>query len=46
MPERKFEHGKWKLKWKRYLRPFGRDDNEENRQVDRQPGWNSYNEDY
>jgi peptidoglycan hydrolase-like protein with peptidoglycan-binding domain len=46
MPVRKFKHGKWKLKWKRYHRPFGSDDDEENRQVDRQPGWNSYNEDY
>jgi hypothetical protein len=46
MPARKFKHGKWKLKWKRYYRPFGSDDDEENRQVDRQPGWNPYNGDY
>jgi hypothetical protein len=46
MPVRKFKHGKWKVKWKRYHRPFGSDDDEENRQVDRQPGWNRYNEDY
>jgi len=46
MPVRKFKHGKWKLKWKRYHRAFGSDDDEENRRVDRQPGWNPYNEDY
>src|SRR5262249_30356528 len=34
MPVRKFKHGKWKVKWKRYQRPFGSDDDEENRQVD------------
>jgi len=45
-PVRKFKHGKWKVKWKRYYRPFGSDDDEENRQVDRQPSWNPYNEDY
>ena len=43
---RKFKHGKWKLKWKRYYRPSGSDDDEENRQADRQPGWKPYNGDY
>jgi peptidoglycan hydrolase-like protein with peptidoglycan-binding domain len=45
MPVRKFKHGKWKVKWKRYHRPFGGEDGDEDRQVNSQYGWNRYNED-
>lgn len=29
MPVRKFKHGKWKKKWKRYHRPFGGDEDQQ-----------------
>jgi peptidoglycan hydrolase-like protein with peptidoglycan-binding domain len=45
MPVRKFKHGKWKVKWKRYHRPFGGEDGDEDRQANSQSGWNLYNED-
>jgi hypothetical protein len=45
MPVRKFKHGKWKVKWKRYHRPFGGEDSDEDRQANRELGWNPYNED-
>jgi peptidoglycan hydrolase-like protein with peptidoglycan-binding domain len=45
MPVRKFKHGKWKMKWKRYHRPLG-DDGDEDRQVNGQSAWNTSNEDY
>jgi len=45
MPVRKFKNGKWKMKWKRYHRPFG-DENNRDRTVNSQPDWNPYNEDY
>ena len=44
MPVRKFKHGKWKVKWKRYHRPFGGEDGDEDRQANSEPGWNPYNE--
>jgi peptidoglycan hydrolase-like protein with peptidoglycan-binding domain len=42
MPLRKFKHGKWKVKWKRYL---GGEDADEDRQANSEPGWNLYNGD-
>jgi len=45
MPVRKFKHGKWKMKWKRYHRQLGEDGNED-RPANSEPGWNTYNEDY
>ena len=44
MPVRKFKHGKWKVKWKRYHRPFGGEDGDEDRQASSEPGWNPYND--
>jgi hypothetical protein len=29
MPVRKLKHGKWKMKWKRYHRPFGGENSDE-----------------
>src|SRR5262245_8320336 len=46
MPVRKFKHGKWKVKWKRYHRPFIGEDDDGDRQVNSQPGSNPYSEDY
>jgi peptidoglycan hydrolase-like protein with peptidoglycan-binding domain len=45
MPVRKFKHGKWKMKWKRYHRPFSGEDGDEDRQANTEAGWNRYNED-
>lgn len=44
MPVRKFKHGKWKVKWKRYHRPLGGEEGDEDRQASSEPGWNTYNE--
>jgi peptidoglycan hydrolase-like protein with peptidoglycan-binding domain len=44
MPMRKFKHGKWKVKWKRYHRPFGGEDGDEDRQANSEYGWNGYND--
>ena len=44
IPVTKFKHGKWKVKWKRYHRPFGGEDGDEDRQAN-EPGWNPYNQD-
>jgi peptidoglycan hydrolase-like protein with peptidoglycan-binding domain len=44
MPARKFKHGKWKVKWKRYHRPFGSEDGGEDQQANSEPGWNPYND--
>lgn len=46
MPVRKFKHGKWKMKWKRYHRSFGGEDGDQDREVNSQSGFNSYSEDY
>ena len=43
MPVTKFKHGKWKVKWKKYHRPFGGEDGDEERQANSEPGWNPYN---
>ena len=40
MPVKKFKHGKWKLKWKRYHRSFDGEDGAEDRQANSEPGWN------
>jgi peptidoglycan hydrolase-like protein with peptidoglycan-binding domain len=45
MPVRKFKHGKWKVTWKRYHRPFDGEDGDEGRQATSEPGWNPYSED-
>ena len=45
IPVTKFKHGKWKVKWKRYHRPFGDEDGDEDRQANSEPGWNPYNQD-
>jgi len=45
MPVRKFKHGKWKVKWKRYHRPFGGEDGDDDRQANGEPGCNPYNHD-
>jgi len=45
MPVRKFKHGKWKVKWKKYHRPFGGEDGDEGREANSEPGWNAYNAD-
>jgi peptidoglycan hydrolase-like protein with peptidoglycan-binding domain len=46
MPVRKFKHGKWKAKWKRYHRAFSREYGDEDRQATTEPVWNTYNQDY
>jgi peptidoglycan hydrolase-like protein with peptidoglycan-binding domain len=45
VPVRKFKHGKWKVKWKSYERPWTNDDVDEDRQANSGPGGNPYNED-
>jgi peptidoglycan hydrolase-like protein with peptidoglycan-binding domain len=45
IPVTKFKHGKWKVKWKKYHRPFGGEDGDEDRQANSEPGWNPYNDD-
>jgi peptidoglycan hydrolase-like protein with peptidoglycan-binding domain len=44
MPIKKFKHGKWKVKWKKSHRPFGGEDDDEDRQANSEPGWNPYNQ--
>jgi peptidoglycan hydrolase-like protein with peptidoglycan-binding domain len=45
MPVRKFKHGKWKVKWKRYHRPFNGENGDEDRQANSEPSLNPYTED-
>ncbi len=45
MPVRKLKNGKWKMKWKRYYRPFAVQEGDEAPQADSEPGWNPYNRD-
>ena len=45
MPVTKFKHGKWKVKWKRFHRPFDGEDADEDRQVNSKAGGDPYNED-
>jgi len=46
MPVKKFKHGKWKMRWKRYHRPFDGEESDEDRQARSEPDWNSYNDNY
>ena len=45
MPVRKFKHGKWKVKWKRYYRPFSGEDGDKDSHPDSESGLNPYNDD-
>jgi peptidoglycan hydrolase-like protein with peptidoglycan-binding domain len=45
IPVRKFKHGKWKVKWKKYQREWGDEAGDEDRQANREYGWRSYNDD-
>ena len=45
IPVTKFKHGKWKVKWKKYHRSWGGEDGDEDRQTNREYGWNRSNED-
>jgi peptidoglycan hydrolase-like protein with peptidoglycan-binding domain len=45
VPVTKFKHGKWKVKWKKYHRPWGDDHGDEDQQANSEYGSNPYNED-
>ena len=45
VPITKFKHGKWKVKWKKYHRPFGGEDGDEERQANSDASWDPYNQD-
>ena len=45
VPVRKFKHGKWKEKWKKYHRPSNNENGDEDRQANREYGSRNYNED-
>lgn len=45
IPVTKFKHGKWKVKWKQYHRPWGGEHGDEDQQANSEYGWNLYNED-
>lgn len=45
IPMRKFKHGKWKVKWKSYERPWSNDDRGEQREANSDNNLNEYNED-
>ena len=45
MPVTKFKHGKWKVKWKKYQRPFGGEDGDKERQANSDASWDPYNQD-
>ena len=40
MPVKKFKHGKWKMKWKKYYRQPGDERGDEDRQANSEYGWN------
>ena len=42
---RKFKHGKWKEKWKKYHRPLNNENGDDDRQANSEYGWNRYNDD-
>jgi peptidoglycan hydrolase-like protein with peptidoglycan-binding domain len=44
MPVKKFKHGKWKMKWKKYYRQPGDEHGDEDRQANSEYGWNSNND--
>jgi peptidoglycan hydrolase-like protein with peptidoglycan-binding domain len=45
VPVTKFKHGKWKVKWKQYHRPWGGEHGDEEQQASSEHGLNLYNED-
>ena len=45
IPVTKFKHGKWKVKWKKYQRPFGNEYGDEDRQANGKYEWRGYNDD-
>ena len=45
IPVTKFKHGKWKVKWKKYQRPFGNEYGDEDRQANGEYEWRGYNDD-
>jgi peptidoglycan hydrolase-like protein with peptidoglycan-binding domain len=45
MPVTKFKHGKWKVKWKKSHRPFGRENGDEDEQANSGAAWNPYSSD-
>ena len=42
IPVRKFKHGEWKTKWKKYRRPWGGVHSDEDRQPNRVQRWRDY----
>ena len=42
IPVTKFKHGKWKVKWKQYHRPWGGEHGDEDQQANSEYGWNGY----
>jgi peptidoglycan hydrolase-like protein with peptidoglycan-binding domain len=45
VPVRKFKHGKWKVKWKKFHRPWVGEDDDEARQANSEYEWHGYNDD-
>ena len=45
IPVRKFKHGKWKVKWKKYDRSFASEPVDGDRQANSESDWNLYDED-
>ena len=45
VPVTKFKHGKWKVKWKQYHRPWGGEHGDDDQQASSEHGLNLYNED-
>jgi peptidoglycan hydrolase-like protein with peptidoglycan-binding domain len=45
VPVTKFKHGKWKVKWKQYHRPWGGEPGDDDQQASSEHGLNLYNED-
>jgi len=41
---RKFKHGKWKEKWKKYHRPLNNENGDDDRQANSEYGWDRYND--
>ena len=44
MPVKKFKHGKWKMKWKKYYRQPGDERGDEDRQANSGYGWSANND--
>jgi len=42
VPVTKFKHGKWKVKWKKYHRPWDGEHGDEDQQANSEYGWNGY----